>query len=235
MTLAALEVEAAEGGNDVGYFGANSFENDDAADWIATLRPRTAVRRIEDALRAASDFSQTEAPRWSQEKIESFVSRGLEPYRSGILKPPEDWRKTGRSLTEFLEHKEKTEREYFSSGRYLDEQYGPVEVAIAAAEVVAMWGGQPNGADTPYDRIAAELVEQLKRKAVATDLVQLARECVKKILSNARYERMRKFYLDAFPGVSRGDDSMGSVRDLLERLNRIEIKSAKSIGSDPID
>jgi len=204
----------------MGYLGSGSFDNDAAADWLRSLTSRKALRQIEEVLRTAIDFSPDQIAPWSNEKIEGFILRGLAPYKNGILRPP-----GGRSLADFLAEKERTEREYFSTGRYLDEQYGPAEAAIGAAELVAVWGGQP-GADLPGNAIS--LVNTLKTKPAPSSLVQLARESMTKVLSNGRYQRMRRFYLNAFPDMSGGDDNMGAVKDLLARLKRVERVPSKS-------
>ncbi|MDN5924873.1 MAG: DUF4259 domain-containing protein [Xanthomonadales bacterium] len=207
----------------MGYLGKGAFDNDDAADWLASLKQRLANKQLAKALQAALDFSPDLIVPWSDEKIENFIRGGLAYYVKGIIPLPPEWQASGRSLEEFLEQEEKEEREYFASGRYLDEQYGPMEVAIAAAEMVAMWGGQATGEVTPYSQAAWNLVDTLKRKPVPVELVQLAIASIEKVLVNERYRRMRAFYLEAFPDMSGGDDAMAAVQDLFARLKRIEL------------
>jgi len=202
----------------MGYFGGGSFENDDALDWLGEVTPRNAVTRIRKALTDAVRYSPSSVRKWTKQQIALFVESDLEPYQSGALSPPEDW---NGSVAEFVNKLRRESQDYVESERYIDEQYGPMELAIAAAEIVAIWGGREAGIESAYAQPAVEVCKSLRAKKVPVPLLELARDAIRKVLANKRYRRMRSFYLEAFPRISGGDDNLLPVKDLQARLGKI--------------
>lgn len=198
----------------MGYFGSNSFDNDDAADWLRQVTPRNAVTRIRKALKSARNFSPGDVPRHSREQLEDVIASSLAWCRAN---PPEHWKTSGRTLENHLEEESRILDLRYRKGQYLDEQYGPIEAAIAAAELVAVWAGKPNST-VNYPSEAMRVVNVLATKPVPGDLLVEARQTVEIILANDRFQRMRSFYLSAFPDLSGGDDQMIAIRDLAKRL-----------------
>jgi hypothetical protein len=200
----------------MGYFGRTGFDNDDALDWIGGLGANVMPNSLKRAFAAYKRYRPTDQKRFTQAQIEENIRLAL---ISDLEDPPEWWSKSGKSLMELLQQTEKEVRGDLESGRYLERRYGPVEQALAAAELVAAWGGNPPETIHPAVK---KVLKNLPATPVPKALINEAIEVVSAISKNSRYKRMREFYLDAFPEVTGGSDSMIGVKDILKRLQAIK-------------
>lgn len=208
----------------MGYFGHSGFDNDDALDWLGGIGGGVTgaiSRALNDYLRYARSPPAPE--HLSKAEIAEIIEAVV---RFNKENPPGWWRRSGKPKAQHLEEIEQELREKYSSGRYLNEEYGPVEIALAAAELTATLAGQPPADLSPT---AAELVRRYSAERIQASLLKKAANVVEQVLRNRRYARMRKFYLEAFPDVSGGADSMRAVKDL---LNRLRAASALSEGAE---
>ena len=196
----------------MGHFGHSGFDTDDAMDWLAEFDSSLDSSKISKAFRAYERYvaGDSEGETLTHEQIERVITGALKFWRDY---PPNDWRESGMSLEAWLQSEEKRLRERYYSGAYLDDDYGPVETALAAAELVAAAAGVPS-ATMPCE--AATLAKQAARMNRRT--IDRAAKVVELILSNEKYRRMRAKFLGAFPTFSGGDDAMAGVKDLHERL-----------------
>ena len=206
----------------MGYFGQSAFENDEAVDWMQSIKGRRCTKQalLRPLKRYLAFKPGADKRPLTQDQIESLIQWGIQALRS---EPPAGWKGSGRSIEQHLAEVERTEREHYLSGRYVDEQYGPVEPALAAAEIIAVLSEHPPAS---ISSLAAELITGCAVRPDG-DVIELALRCVREILANERYKRMRAFYLQAFPDVSGGDDGMRAVKDLLKRLQRARESKAK--------
>ena len=99
-----------------------------------------------------------------------------------------------------MERRARDVRDHYQSGRDLDERYGPVEPALAAAKVIAAWAGRPLAGGLPERARLA--LQALHPKQAPRKLVEVASEVVDHILRDEKYRRMRRLYLSAFPDVT---------------------------------
>jgi hypothetical protein len=198
----------------MGYFGPTSFENDDAMDWLGERAAKALRPSIKSALSAYPKYlkSGRKGDRLSKRQIEELISMLLESWQED---PPEDWKRRRKPIKSLLEEEERKLRDEYYSGRYLDKEYGPIEPAIAAAELVAGWGGCPG---TKYPREARQLLVRVAPARPPLVLVESAIDVMLQIIKDNRYRRMRTFYLDSFQDVTGGDDKMAALKDLIARL-----------------
>src|SRR5512146_2403235 len=154
----------------MGYFGPTSFENDEAMDWLAERATKALTGSIKSALTAYPKYlkSGRKGDRLSRKQIEELISMLLESWEED---PPEDWKRSRKPIKSLLEEEERKLRDEYYSGRYLDKEYGPIEPAIAAAELVAGWGGCPG---TKYPREARQLLAHAAPARPPLMLVELA-------------------------------------------------------------
>ena len=199
----------------MGHFGHSGFDTDDAMDWLAEFGGSFDTSKISKAFRAYERYvaGDSENETLTSEQIERVIAIDLKFWRDY---PPKDWRESGLSLEAWLQTEQERLRERYYSGAYLDDDYGPVEPALAAAELVAAVAGVPP-ATVPRE------AEMLARKTtrISRRTLDRAAKVVEHILSNEKYRRMRAKFLGAFPAFSGGDDAMAGVKDLYERLRRV--------------
>ena len=205
----------------MGYFGHTGFDNDDALDWLSQLGDRVTIDALKRALTAYKRYRPKDQRRFTQREIEENIRLAL---ISDLEDPPKWWTKSGKPLIQLLQQTEREVRDDLESGRYLDRQYGPVEQALAAAELVSCWGGKPPAKVHPAVK---KLLRQLPSLAIPKPLLDEAIDVVDAVSKNLRYGKMRKFYLPASPELSGGPDSMSGVRDTLARLQAIRSSFAK--------
>jgi len=203
----------------MGYFGSGAFDNDDARDWLASAKGKLSSATLSRPLSKYEKFAR-EGPgtseRMTREQIERVVAGQISFWRQD---PPPNWEKEAKTLEEWLQREESRKRDYYSSGQYLDREYGPVEAALAAAELIASLSGNPgNGLPDEVD----SMLQSNAMLIPSTALIKRAAVVVKEILSNDRYRRMRAAFLNAFPEASGGDDEMRSIESLLKRLQSAE-------------
>lgn len=198
----------------MGYFSASPLGNDDALDWLAQVPSRNPLQPIRAAVRAYLKHANGESKPepYSAEEIEEIIQGVRESHTKF---PPKWWLDSGREVPQMLDEEEKALREHFVSGRYLDEEYGPVEEFLAAAELLAIACGYPSSDATEAVREAASAIA---RKDVPKAIWDEVIRGLEHVLSNEAYRRMRQFYLDAFPETSGGSDDMQAVRNLLTRV-----------------
>jgi hypothetical protein len=208
----------------MGYFGHLAFENDVALDWLSALTERNALRAIKKACRDSISFNPGDVEPYSPEEIDELVGKLLAYYKQN---PLQAWKVSGRTLEDHLLEIETENRERYNSGRYLDEEYGPIEPAIAAGELVALWNGALTAQKSVYAKDAQRLVSKLARKPCPAEVISLAREALERIVVSERYIAMRNFYLGAFADLSGGDDSMQGVTDILNRLRSLDASATK--------
>lgn len=200
----------------MGYFGKNILENDQALDWLGELTARNVRGRIRKAFVRFIAWEPRDETVYSQDDIELRIGYAIAHDRKFL---PGHRKVSGAEAESMVQAAAAEYRSYLESGRYLDERYGPAEEALAAAELVRQWI-TPDGSVSECEETAA-ILESLRRKQPESDLVDLATRAVDKALSSERYQRMRKFYLEAFPNMSGGDDSMAAVKELREDLERM--------------
>jgi hypothetical protein len=199
----------------MGYFGHTGLDNDDALDWIGELGDGVTAAGLRKAFRAYKRFRPRTQKRFTPNQIEENIRLAL---ISDLEDPPRWWSKSGKPLIELLQQTEREVRDDLESGRYLERQYGPVEQALAAAEVVASWGGRPPAKVHPA---AKKMLRKLPSGPVPIALLD-AIDVVSAVSKNPRYQKMREFYLNAFLEVSGGSDSMAGVKDIIERLRDVK-------------
>lgn len=117
------------------------------------------------------------------------------------------------------------------AGKFPGEECGPVEEALAAAELVCCWNRKTDAALGEEKEAIEKLLLTLRRKHVPEQLRGLSIAVVEKALFSERYQRMRKFYLNEFPDVSGSDDPMAAIRILLCRLESPTRNSRQAISS----
>ena len=192
------------------YSGPSSFDNSAAKNWLETLSNASALTRIRRALDEARSFHHRSPRAVSRNDINQIIAR-LEKRQILVL-----GRAPKRPLTA---NKRQPLRNWFASGRYLVEESGPFERALAASEILAIWLGFPSKALFP-ERITA--INKLQ-KNVPRSLLLDAICTVELILSDKSYRHMRAVYLDAFAWFTGGGDSMRGVAELLLRLKGAEM------------
>jgi hypothetical protein len=196
------------------YFGCAAFENDDALDWLAGVTRANAERKIRKGIADYLAYVNKGAvpEPLTAEQIEGIVEDVRDSHRRF---PPKSWIGSGRPIDKLLDEEETEIRDRYKSGRYLDEQYGPVEIAVAASELVSILAG--SGPRNLPENVA-EFAITLRDLKLPLDILDKAISAIRLVLSNDRYRRMRAFHLAAFPDVSGGDDDMASICELLDRL-----------------
>ena len=201
----------------MGYLGPGSFDNDQAMDWLADFRDSISMRKLTAPISAYEKYLRegpTPAMTLSQTQIEQIISAQLAFWRQY---PPPGWEREAPTIDEWLADEESRKREFYGSKRYLDEEYGPVEIAIAASELIAALGGFPAPV---YPAEVTDVLRACKSLKVKIAHVSRAKDVVDGVLDNHRYYRMRTMFLDAFPKVTRGADDMTEVKKLRDRLGR---------------
>jgi hypothetical protein len=136
--------------------------------------------------------------------------------------PPNNPIYKGLTNGEWLLKFENDLKEKYYSGRYLDEEYGPVEEALAAAEIVALWGGCELRPMEDDDETVIHILGFLKTKPCDKETLQMSIGAVQAILDNKSYYNMRKWWLD--PDDEFDFDHMREVKLSLERLKSIKNK-----------
>jgi hypothetical protein len=208
----------------MGYFGTGSFENDPALDWLPGLTPKNLSLRLRKTLLSAQRFKPENVKPYSRDEIEDLVGKLVSYYRTNPLPA---WEQDADSQIKSIEAET---REHFVSGRYLDEEYGPLEEAIAASEVIAIWAGVGK-LGAPYSDLVEKVLSSLSRKRPPAELAELAVQVLGSILANKRYARMREFFLSSSGLV---DSDMKAVRDLRQRIKTfITPREAKSPSGTP--
>ncbi len=201
----------------MGYFGHSAFDNDEAMDWLATVSRANAGARIRKALNSYISFVKAGAK--PELATPEYIDSIVEDVRESHTRfPPKWWLESGRPLDELLKEEELELRDHFASGRYLDEQYGPAEEALAAAEAVAVLGGIPPEDLSQETRNA---LQSLGPVSLTRGIVESAVTAVELLLADSRYCKMRGFFLSAFPMVSGGNDAMSHIENLLHRLQTL--------------
>lgn len=210
----------------MGYFGCDILENDKAMDWLDETPVRSAPKRIEATIRKYLAWTRRDERRFSQKDIDEMVEREISHDRKY---PPAEWKTTGIPIEELVQEEAKKFRHHLESGRYLDEEYGPAEEALAAAYLVKEWGGARDRKEVSTLEDCERLVLALSKKPLPLELLDLAIAAVEKALACERYQRMRGFYLQSFPEITGNDDQMMAVKDLHGCLRRA--RGQKSTGS----
>jgi len=201
----------------MGYFGHSAFDNDEAMDWLATISRASAAARIRRALNSYISFVKAGAK--PELATPEYIDSIVEDVRESHTKfPPKWWLDSGRPLDEHLQEEELELRDHFASGRYLDEQYGPAEEALAAAEAVAVFGGFP---PENLSQDTRSVLQSLGPISLSREIVDSAVTAAELLLADSRYCKMREFFLRAFPEVSGGDDAMSHIENLLQRLRKL--------------
>ena len=197
------------------YFGIQILENDKALDWIDALPTRSPAKRVERALSDYIDWKRGNEAPLSQSDIDRLVDYAIQHDRKY---PLSHWKNSNRQIEEWIQDDARKYREELEAGKYLDEEYGPAEEALAAAYLVRAWGfAQERGEISTIEECESHL-RTLSKKPLRSDLLNLAISAVEKALASEHYRRMRKFYLEAFPAVSGDDDQMRTVNELLHDL-----------------
>ena len=202
----------------MGYFGGNILDNDKAMDWLDATSSRSSSRRIEASIKSYISWSGRNGRRFSQDDIEEMVERAIRHDRKY---PPSHWKGMNRPTEELIQESALRYREHLESGRYLDEEYGPAEEALAAAYLVKEWGGARARKEVSTLEDCERLVLALSKKPLPLELLDLAIAAVEKALACERYQRMRGLYLQSFPEITRNDDQMMAVNDLLASLRAL--------------
>lgn len=203
----------------MGYFGPGAFDNDKGLDWLGDARGKSLTvdvgRALSDLLKHRDKRLRALSPAKIRAEIEEFMA-----ILQDCAMPPHQKKRHGTKAAWLAAAREEQEA-YFRSGAYRYEAQAPVEAALAAAEVVACWAGQPP-AQLPEKaaRRIATLVKGCGQQAPPRPLVAKARRAVTAALDSRSYRQLRAFYLGASPAMSGGDDKLAAVRDLAARLQR---------------
>ncbi|APV48894.1 hypothetical protein BWI17_03870 [Betaproteobacteria bacterium GR16-43] len=197
----------------MGHFGHTGFDTDDAMDWLADFRGKYSPSRVAKALAAYEKYSTTGTTKaFTPAQIEEIVSLTV---LDDIEDPPRGWKKSGLSFEAWIAKRRRDLLKHYNSGKYLNERYGPVELALAACELLVTAAGVPP-AKMPLE------AKRLARSARPTKKqLQRALRVAEQVAANKRYRAWRSENLKAFQGFSGGDDNMGGVADLVDRLRAI--------------
>lgn len=193
----------------MGYWGPQPFENDRALDWIGGFNGKFSSRRVRKAFKDYLSYSPAEDGVLTPSDVENIISQLKASF---IRNPPRAYKESGKSFDDWLRGWEADKRDYYESGRYLAEDYGPAEEAIAAVALLAATCSKSvNVPDSlrPLLETATIPSEQLRLEAMAV---------LDKVLGDVNYAKMRSFYLSAFPCVTQGDDSLAAVIELRNML-----------------
>lgn len=180
-------------------------------DWLDATSSRSSSRRIEASMKSYLSWSDADGRRFSQDDIEEMVERAIRHDRKY---PLPHWKQINKPAEELVQESALRYREHLESGRYLDEEYGPAEEALAAAYLVKEWGCALDKKEVSTLEDCERLVLALSKKPLPVEFLDLAIAAVEKALACERYQRMRRFYLQSFPEITGNDDQMMAVNDL---------------------
>ncbi|MCB1584462.1 MAG: hypothetical protein R3E90_14835 [Marinicella sp.] len=201
------------------YYGEGTFDNDTAFDWLEECTSRNIKRRFKKAFSDIAKYDDTDKKPWSREKIDNFIDKLIRSYQADSPPPVNNPRYNQLPAGEWLKKWEEDLKDEYYSGRYLDEEYGPVEEALAAGEVVALWGGCEPRPMEDDDETVRYILDFLGKKPLDKDILKLAIEAVQVVLNNKSYHNMRKWWLD--PDNEYDFDHMREVNLLMERLKSL--------------